>query len=130
MAAGANCDPRAAQNVPVVHASADADGVGRRGKGVGRVEPSRWLSTWQAYVAAVKQPERRALLLSRLRVLPKTLVPSWARAALGMATPRNAIRAKCQECVGYVHYKRRIGGCDAYACPLWSYRPYQNAACE
>lgn len=47
---------------------------------------------------------------------------SWA----GAASPRTAIKAKCQECTGYEDMVQRIGQCTAYKCPLWAYRPFQT----
>lgn len=48
------------------------------------------------------------------------------RAYEASASPRDAIRAKCAECVGYEETLTRVRECTAYRCPLWSYRPYQD----
>lgn len=38
----------------------------------------------------------------------------------------SAIKAKCQNCMGYEQYVERIRECTASStCPLWHYRPYQ-----
>ena len=49
-----------------------------------------------------------------------------ARALAGKASPRQAIRAKCLECVGYD--RSEVTACTAYGCPLWRLRPYQAPA--
>lgn len=42
----------------------------------------------------------------------------------GTASPKNAIKAKCQECVGFENVVDRIRNCTAL-CALRPYRPYQ-----
>ena len=51
----------------------------------------------------------------------RLLTSCWAR----KASPRQAIKAFCAECVGYD--RTAVTQCTAYACPLWRYRPYQTA---
>ena len=36
-----------------------------------------------------------------------------------------AVTAKCQDCACWV--KAEITNCQVYCCPLWEYRPYQQA---
>lgn len=43
----------------------------------------------------------------------------------GKASPRKAINMMCLECWGYV--KTETATCDNFACPLFAYRPYQEA---
>jgi hypothetical protein len=50
------------------------------------------------------------------------------RAYRGTASPRQAIKAKCLECA--CCDRASIGGCAAFRCPLWAYRPYQSDAEE
>lgn len=45
---------------------------------------------------------------------------------LGEASPRDAIKAKCLECVGYEDVLPRVGDCRSRSCDLWAYRPYQE----
>lgn len=40
-------------------------------------------------------------------------------------TKAGAIRAKCQQCVGYEDAVIRIRECKTQICPLHPYRPYQ-----
>jgi hypothetical protein len=50
------------------------------------------------------------------------------RAFAGVAPPRQAIRAQCLICVGYV--RKDIAECSGFSCPLWKYRPYQEGGVE
>lgn len=45
------------------------------------------------------------------------------RAVTGEAAPRQAIKAFCLRCVGYL--RAEVAGCTAFKCPLHKYRPYQ-----
>ena len=45
------------------------------------------------------------------------------RALEGLASPRQAIKAKCLECTGFE--RKSISNCLSLSCPLWLYRPYQ-----
>ena len=46
------------------------------------------------------------------------------RAFDGKASPREAIKAHCLVCVGYV--REHIAQCTGYSCPLWAFRPFQD----
>jgi len=43
----------------------------------------------------------------------------------GKASPRNAIKAFCIECMGYV--RAEVTNCETIDCPLNLYRPYRKA---
>lgn len=43
--------------------------------------------------------------------------------AYNRASPMNAIKAFCFDCMGFMSVE--VGSCTAYACLLWNYRPYQ-----
>jgi len=47
------------------------------------------------------------------------------KSLLGKATPRESIKAKCLDCVGFENAKIEIGDCVTKTCPLWQHRPYQ-----
>jgi hypothetical protein len=47
------------------------------------------------------------------------------KAYAGDCPPRQAIKAQCLICVGYD--RGAITACTGYSCPLWAFRPYQNA---
>ena len=56
--------------------------------------------------------------------MPSSYRPLYLKAVLGKASPRNAIKAQCLECIGWE--RREVAACTAEACPLWAYRPYQG----
>jgi len=64
---------------------------------------------------------KRARRLERCPVSSRSLL---ARCYARKASPRQAIKAFCQECCGYD--RAAIAECAAYACPLWNLRPYQE----
>lgn len=45
-----------------------------------------------------------------------------AKALAGTASPRQAIKAMCLECVGYI--RADVASCQITDCPLHKYRPY------
>jgi hypothetical protein len=83
------------------------------------VEPSTQPS-YEILEAHLRAMERR-----RAR-LPTAYRRGFKEACEGTASPREAIKAKCYECVGYQNVKESIGGCTGYGCPLWAYRPYAD----
>jgi len=44
----------------------------------------------------------------------------------GAASPRRAIKAMCLTCVGFDRLE--VTNCSSYGCPLWKYRPFQDAS--
>jgi hypothetical protein len=64
------------------------------------------------------------------KVIPPRYQRSWLAAVSGEASPRRAIKAKCQECVGWEEVRSRVGTCNITACALWHHRPYQGAGDE
>jgi len=50
------------------------------------------------------------------------------KAANGKCSPRQAIKAKCQECVGFENVSDGVKNCTAKTCPLWRFRPYTGKA--
>lgn len=64
-----------------------------------------------------------AARVRRLNFVPPAsrllIVACWAK----KAPPRQAIKAFCNEYMGYE--RRAVTECTAYACPLYAYRPYQ-----
>ena len=68
-----------------------------------------------------KIEKRRARRLEACPPSCKRLLAScWSK----NASPRQAIKAFCTECVGYD--RAAVAACTAYECPLWQYRPYQQ----
>lgn len=56
--------------------------------------------------------------------VPMKLQGFQRKALHGQLTSKQAIKACCQECVGFEDYKTRIIGCASFRCPLHKYRPY------
>jgi len=67
---------------------------------------------------------KRASEAERLSV-PLKYALSLSRALSGEASPRQAIKAKCSECVGYEDTENRIRTCTVKKCALLAYRPYK-----
>lgn len=64
--------------------------------------------------------------LRRIEKTPAKHIAQRLRAHTGEASPREAIKAKCKECVGYEDLKVQVGGCQSFSCPIWAYRPFQD----
>jgi hypothetical protein len=62
--------------------------------------------------------------------VPLARRPLYLKVSVGEASPRQAIKAKCQECVGYEDVTAAIPACTVFKCPLWAYRPYQQGEAE
>lgn len=61
----------------------------------------------------------------RAETVPHNAKTLYLGAGCGEVSPRKAIKAKCQECMGYEDYRVRIMECPVRTCPLWQYRPYR-----
>ena len=57
--------------------------------------------------------------------MPRIYRKNYLAAVEGRATPRNAIKAFCSECMNYV--RSEITKCETINCPLNLYRPYRKA---
>lgn len=58
-------------------------------------------------------------------MIPESLQSAHLRAIQGKASPREAIKAHCYECVAGI--RREITLCTAaHSCPLYRYRPFQD----
>ncbi|MBM4078134.1 MAG: hypothetical protein FJ278_00420 [Planctomycetes bacterium] len=68
---------------------------------------------------------RRSKVEQRARDCPTRHRLAYLRAACGLASPRQAIRAQCSECLGWE--RREVALCTALACPLYAYRPFVEA---
>jgi len=73
---------------------------------------------------AMKKREKQ--INERLTQMPRQYRKTYQRAAAGSASPRMAIKAFCQECVGW--QREEIKNCTGTACPLFLYRPYQSSS--
>lgn len=68
---------------------------------------------------------RQSLFEKTSADVPTLFRPSFDRAWAGTASPRGAIKARCQQCVGHEDTVNRVAECTTYRCVLWAYRPYQ-----
>ena len=66
--------------------------------------------------------DRRPAVKARIAQMPTTCRLTYLKAATGKGSPRNAIKAFCMECVGWV--RPEVTACTATACPLYSFRPF------
>jgi hypothetical protein len=69
-------------------------------------------------------PTRDAAIETKARKIPISGRGNYFRAARGIASPRQAIKAHCMECLGWNRHEVR--NCTSVACPLYCYRPYQQ----
>ena len=65
-------------------------------------------------------------ILKRLDAIPQKYRNIYIKAFSGKASPRQAIKAFCLECVYW--QKEEIRKCTCPACPLYRLRPYQQSA--
>jgi hypothetical protein len=56
---------------------------------------------------------------------PQSCQKALREAFSGSASPRKAIKAMCLACVGFDRVA--IKNCTGYSCPLYLYRPFQDA---
>ena len=68
--------------------------------------------------------ERNARVDRKLNEMPPKYRKSFCRAVDGLASPRDAIKSFCLECIGWE--TGEISRCTCYACPLWAYRPVRE----
>lgn len=62
---------------------------------------------------------------ARRKQIPESIRAFYDRAVSGDGSPRNAIKAMCQMCMGWEDWRAAIRDCTDPACPLYQYRPYQ-----
>jgi hypothetical protein len=96
-----------------------------------RLNPFGHITTEQRRLKAESSMSHRAeKIIERARVYSQT-VPSayrslYLKARSGEASPREVIKAACQQCVNYEDVKNMVGDCTATTCVRWQVRPYQN----
>ena len=72
----------------------------------------------------VNEQQRRKRIDKRRADMPKVYRATYDKAMTGKSL-RSAINAFCLECVMWQREEVRL--CTSVACPLWLYRPYQDA---
>lgn len=73
--------------------------------------------------------ERQTLelkLQNHLDSIPMSFRLRMQKVFLGTASPKQIIRATCEECCGYEDVKDRVKNCSAWQCPIHKTRPYQS----
>jgi len=73
------------------------------------------------------EERRAAAITERAAGAPEKYRGTYLAATAGTCSPRKAIKAMCQHCMGWEGHKRslaaEIENCASLACPLWSFRP-------
>jgi len=64
--------------------------------------------------------------IRRAQFVPESAKKLFAKVWAKKSSPRQAIKAHCLECQGFV--REDIATCTAGACPLWNLRPFQKPA--
>lgn len=77
---------------------------------------------------SVIHPVRRPAVQRRLQQMPVSAKRAYLRAAIGTASPREAIKAFCMECVCWDRNEVRL--CTGLPCPLFLYRPFRGSPDE
>lgn len=62
---------------------------------------------------------------TRLRQMPVSMRDTYRRAMSGKSR-KAAVKAFCQECMGWENVATAIRYCTSPACPLYPYRPYRE----
>ena len=62
--------------------------------------------------------------VARINTAPESFRKLLTQAVSGKCSPRQAIKAQCAECCGFD--REAISDCTCWACPLWTFRPYQK----
>ena len=74
--------------------------------------------------SASPMTDRASALAAETPFVPAASRPGYIRATTGKASPRQAIKAQCLQCMGYD--RAGIAACTGFTCPLWDYRPFQT----
>lgn len=75
-----------------------------------------------------KREARQAVVLRVIERATPSTKRTLSHAFSGLASPRVAIKAQCLVCQ---EFKRdAIRNCTGWSCPLWQYRPFQEAASD
>jgi hypothetical protein len=92
-------------------------------------KPMKPIETMSNETSKNAPPERRSFVDCAGRpfvdAIPQTCQLGYEKALKGVASPRQAIKAFCMACTGYV--RADVAGCTAFRCALWMHRPFQDA---
>jgi len=72
-----------------------------------------------------KDDQTDRTIINRIADMPSIYRKGYISVVAGKASPRNAIKAFCLECMGWK--RSEVSKCNTVACPLNLYRPYRKA---
>ena len=93
--------------------------------GMDCVYPQRLETSGRSFNSDYYIEAGRMSITDKADKMPKIYKNCYLSAVSGKASPRDAIKAFCTECMGYV--RAEITNCDTIDCPLNLYRPYRKA---
>ena len=93
--------------------------------GMGSVYQSRLGNARKLFNSDYYIDAGRMSILSKAKDMPEIYKKNYLASVSGKASPRNAIKAFCIECMGYA--RGEVTNCDTIDCPLNLYRPYRKA---
>lgn len=70
--------------------------------------------------------KNQTAIQKRKDIMPSRYQKLYNRVTSSKASPREAIKAHCLECMGW--HKNEVILCNSVACPLYRYRPYQKSS--
>jgi hypothetical protein len=108
-------------NAPPDHKARAGQGSGGETQTASAYVPSALPSNPESLSLGEKTARARTRRLAQCPLSARTLL---SRCYSRKASPRQAIKAFCQECCGYD--RAAIAECSGYACPLFHFRPYQK----
>ena len=68
--------------------------------------------------------KRQDTIERKIKAMPSTCRGTYKKAMEGKSR-RCAVKAFCQECMGYDDFRTGIKNCTSPMCPLYEYRPYK-----
>lgn len=89
-----------------------------------KMDPAKQADELQSILAVLSTSSAK-----RVELCPPKYRLAYARTLMGATgvSPRQAIRMKCYECVGFHSVADVIGSCTCRTCPLWHHRPFKDA---
>jgi hypothetical protein len=81
------------------------------------------VSVSQTAPVAEFSARKRAERLATVQSAAPSKTPLFLRVYEGKASPREAIKAHCLECVAFI--ETEVRDCTSPACPLFGFRPFQ-----
>jgi len=79
--------------------------------------------SFQSLVETKYGIDRSDEIAKRLAAMPQTCRGAYKK-AVNHKSMRSAVNSFCLECIGYI--RKEVSLCSDFACPLYSYRPFQK----